>query len=73
MSLFFIPKIKGTMSTEDKVYMNYGYKIVRKYHYVDAHQHYDYIVDMEGKKKVFTSLKQAKQYISDVLHGRVND
>ena len=61
------------MSTEDKVYMSYGYKIVRKYHYVDAHQHYDYIVDMEGKKKVFTSLKQAKQYISDVLHGRVND
>lgn len=61
------------MSTEDKVYMNYGYQIVRKYHYVDAHQHYDYIVDMEGKKKVFTSLKQAKQYISDVLHGRVND
>jgi len=61
------------MSPEDKVYMNYGYKIVRKYHYVDAHQHYDYIVDMDGKKKVFTSLKQAKQYISDVLHGRVND
>jgi hypothetical protein len=61
------------MSTEDKVYMNYGYKIVRKYHYVDAHQHYDYIVDMDGKKKTFSSLKQAKQYISDVLHGRAND
>ncbi len=61
------------MNTEDKVYIHYGYKIVRKYHYVDAHQHYDYIVDMDGKKKVFTSLKQAKQHISDVLYGRAKD
>lgn len=61
------------MSTEEKIYTNYGYKIVRKNHYVDAYQHYDYIVEMNGKKKVFTSLKQAKKYISDVLYGRVND
>lgn len=61
------------MDTDTKIYMNYGYKIVRKYHYVDAHQHYDYIVKMEGKEKIFSSLAHAKKYISDVLHGRIND
>jgi hypothetical protein len=61
------------MSTEEKVYMNYGYKIVRKYHYVDAHQHYDYIVNMEGEEKTFTSLAAAKRYISDALHGRIKE
>jgi hypothetical protein len=61
------------MSTEPKTYIHYGYKIVRKYHYVDAHQHYDYIVNVTGTDKTFTSLKAAKQYVSDVLHGRTKD
>lgn len=54
----------------DKIYTNYGYKIVRRYHYVDAHQHYDYIVNMTGKDEVFSSLAAAKKHISDVLHGK---
>lgn len=58
------------METGIKTYVHYGYEIVRKYHYVDAHQHYDYIVNVTGEKKTFTSLANAKKYISDVLHGR---
>lgn len=58
------------METGTKTYVHYGYEIVRKYHYVDAHQHYDYIVNVTGEKKTFTSLANAKKYISDVLHGR---
>lgn len=58
------------METGTKTYVHYGYEIVRKYHYVDAHQHYDYIVKVTGEKKTFTSLVNAKKYISDVLHGR---
>ncbi len=61
------------MSTESKTYIHYGYKIVRKYHYVDAHQHYDYIVNVTGTDETFTSLKAAKQYVSDELHGRVKN
>lgn len=55
----------------DKIIFHYGYKIVRRRHYVDAHQHYDYIVNITGKDEVFTSLAAAKKHISDVLHGRV--
>ena len=58
------------METGIKTYVHYGYEIVRKYHYVDAHQHYDYIVKVTDEKKTFTSLANAKKYISDVLHGR---
>ena len=58
------------MDTATKTYYSYGYKIVRKYHYVDAHQHYDYIVKVTGTKETFPSLAQAKKYISDLLHGR---
>lgn len=58
------------METGTKTYVHYGYEIIRKYHYVDAHQHYDYIVNVTGEKKTFTSLANAKKYISDVLHGR---
>ena len=43
------------MDTATKTYYSYGYKIVRKYHYVDAHQHYDYIVKVTDKEETFTS------------------
>ena len=53
------------MNTEDKTYFLLGEKIVRKYHYVDAHHHYDYIT----KGKTFTSLAKAKEYIRDCLYN----
>lgn len=59
------------MDTEIKTYVHLGYLITRRYHYVDAHQHYDYIVNVEGKNIIFPSLAKAKKYISDVLHGRI--
>lgn len=58
------------MDTATKTYYSYGYKIVRRYHYVDAHQHYDYIVKVTDKEETFTSLANAKKYISNMLHGR---
>lgn len=58
------------METETKTYIHYGYNIVRKNHYVNAHQHYEYIVNVTGEDKTFPSLAMAKKYISDVLYGR---
>lgn len=54
-----------------KTYVHYGYKITRRYHYVDAYQHYIYRVNVTGKDMEFPSLAKAKKYISDELHGRV--
>lgn len=47
------------MNTDEKTYDYMGEKITRKWHPVDAYQHYEYTT--LGKK--FTSLADAKQYI----------
>lgn len=48
---------------KNKIYYYYGYKIERVYHYVDAYQHYDYIVDWDGEKETYPSLKAAKNAV----------
>lgn len=58
------------MDTETKTYVHWGYLITRRYHYVDAHQHYDYITNVTGHDVTFSSLAKAKKYISDALHCR---
>ncbi len=55
---------------QPKTYYLYGYKIVRKYHYVDSHQHYDYIVELDGKFETYKSLTEAKQRIREWLHKK---
>ena len=62
--------MKKLMDTEIKTYVHWGYLITRHYHYKDAHQHYDYITNVEGYDVTFPSLAKAKKYISDTLHGR---
>lgn len=54
-----------------KYYYYFGYEIVRKPHYVDAHKHHDYVItDMKiAKGKVFDTLAKAKKFIKDQLYG----
>ena len=57
--------------SEKKYYYYFGYEIVRKPHYVDAHKHYDYVINDRymAKGKVFDSLSDAKKFIKNQLYG----
>lgn len=49
--------------SENKTYFLYGYTIKRKPHYVNAYQHYIYLVDLDGNKVECESLNGAKNAI----------
>ena len=49
--------------SKNKSYFLYGYTIERKPHYVDAYQHYIYLVDLDGNKVECKSLNEAKDAI----------
>ena len=48
---------------ETKTYYLYGYAITRRYHYVDAYQHYLYQVNHDGTIADYKSLNEAKDAI----------
>lgn len=54
------------MNTEEKTYYLWGYEIKREYHYVDAHQHYEYT----AMGKTFPTLAAAKKYVRDQVYRR---
>ena len=58
------------IDTEDKEYLYYGYKITRKYNYVDAHTHYIYQAILDNKKVICTSFKEIKKAIRNHLQIR---
>ena len=49
--------------SEIKTYFLYGYTIKRKPYYVDAYQHYIYLVDLDGNTVECKSLNDAKDAI----------
>ena len=64
--------LKNGKFMDNKYYYYFGYEIVRKPHYVDAHKHYDYVITDKGMAngQVFDTLTDAKKYIKDQLYGK---